>query len=83
MAVGHAKDVIRLAHEVGGEHPAALVGDVHPEFAHGVDGMGGGGLAVQRAQTRRQHTEAAAAMDRPAEQRLRHGAAADVAGANK
>jgi hypothetical protein len=83
MTVGHAKNIVRLADQVGREHAAALTGNIDSQLAHGPDGMRRGRLAIQGAQSGGQHTELAPTAHGLAEQPLGHGAAANIAGANE
>ncbi len=45
MAVGHAKDIVSLLHEIGSEHAAALPGNIDAQLLYGLDGIRAGRLA--------------------------------------
>jgi hypothetical protein len=79
----HAKDVIRLLHHRAREHPAALTGDVDAQLSERADRVGAGGLAVDGPNPGRDDAVAAASLYRMPEQAFRHGATADVSGADK
>ena len=83
VAVGHAEDEIGLPDEVGGEGAAALIRDVHAHFEHGHDGMRRGRLAIHGPDAGRVHLEIPAPARGMTEYTFRHGAAADISGANK
>ena len=83
MAVRHAEDVIGLHHRVPAEHPAALMADVDanlPESAHGIFA---GRQAIDRAHAGGYDLAIGPPLGGMAKQPLGHGAAANVASADK
>ena len=83
MAVGHAEDIIRLPHQVRGQHPAAQSRDIDPQLLGGLHRVGARRRALDRAQARRHHAVLSASLGGLAENAFGHRAAAHVSGANE
>jgi hypothetical protein len=83
MAVGHAENIIGLLHQFSRQHPAALFGNINSEVSQRAYRMGAGRLAIDCANTRRNHTVIVSSFDGMTEKAFSHGAAADVSGADK
>ena len=80
---GHGEDEVRAGDEFVGERLAALVGDVDAVLAQGIDGKGARRLSRRGVYARGRHAHVVAARDHVPEDAFGHGAAADVAGADK
>ena len=83
MRARHAEDVRGPLDEFVREGLRADVGDVNIPLAEGDDAVLAGRLAVAGRDARGRHGDVAAMLCRMAEETLRHGAAADVSGADE
>ena len=83
VTVGHAENVIGMMHEVRGQHPAALIGNINAQFANGFDGVGAGRLAIHRAESGGHHAKISVALNRVPKDSLGHRTPANVPRANK
>ena len=83
VAVRHAQNQIRRAHQLRRQRAAALPGNINTNLAHRLDGMMRRQFAVNRANARRHDAELATALDGVTEKPLGHRAATDIAGAKK
>ena len=83
MAVGHAENIIRLLHQMRGEHAAARVGNIYAQFAQGPHGVDAGRLPFHRAEAGRKNPEILAAPGGVLKESFGHRAAANITGANK
>ena len=84
MTLRHADDHVGLGGQFGGQHLAALGGDIDPQILHGPHGVFRWRLAVLCAYTSRFHGEIGVIfLDQITKQALSHRAAADVSGADE
>ena len=83
VAVGHAEDIVSLVDEIGGEHPAALFGDVDAKFLEGADREFAGREAIDSADAGGEDAELGVPFRCMPEEALRHGAAANISRANE
>jgi hypothetical protein len=83
VAVGHAKDVIGMLDEFGGELAAALPGDVNAQFRDRLHGEGAGRLAGAGADARGDDLNVPPSAREMPEDAFSHGAAANISGADK
>ena len=84
VTLRHADDHVGLGGQFGGQHLAALGGDIDPQILHGSDGVFRWRLAVLCAYTGRFHGEIGVIfLDQITKQALSHRAAADVSGADE
>src|SRR5271155_474259 len=83
MTIGHDENEIGFAHQLGHKRLAADVADVEAQFRHDFDGGGTGRLATHGANNGGRDLDVAAPPDQISKESLRHGAATDIAGADK
>ena len=83
MVMGHANDIIGLAHQLGSDRPAAQVGNVDAQFSDRLHGVRAGRLAFHSPKPSRKHPVIAASLRGQAKNALGHRAAADVSRADK
>ncbi len=83
MPVGHDKNEIGPAHEIGHQRLAADVADVEAELRHDFDRIGAGRLTADRADACRSDFNVPPAPHQIGKKSLRHGAATNIAGTNK
>ena len=52
VAVSHSENVVRLLNQLAGQRPAALEGNINPQFLESAHRMGAGGLSIHSAHPR-------------------------------
>ena len=83
MAVGHAKNVIGPLDQIGGEHAAALLGNIDVQLLEGAHGVGAGRLALHGAHPGGNSLAIRPALRGVAKKALGHRTAADITRANE
>ena len=83
MAARHGKNVIRLFHQRLRERLAAEAGEIRAQRTQGGEGVGTRGETGGGADSSGGHLDVLAVPGHFSEQSFRHGAAADISGANE